>query len=237
MTTMSSSPNGDGPSEDAASSDLSSAFGAAAATSLRGILPSRQKADPKVEESPAVVDERDGLDSDSARPEPVEEDVQDSNNRPASLAARTGAPPAPAAHGPSGAPGPSDMAATPRRLRTVRVRDRQHISMLLLAVAAKGPARGREITELVRKSSGGVFKLSEGTVFRELHRLRDDQLLRVTRSGGVHRYSLTPLGRRILATRRREWEAFSNGLDRVLEAADGSSRSEVATSSPAASRM
>ena len=233
MTTMSSTPNGDGPSEDAATSDLSSAFGAAAAASLRGILPLREKADPNVEEPPAITEERDGVDSDSARPEPLEDDVQDSTSR-APSAARTAEPAAP---GPSDAPGDSDIAASRRRLRTVRVRDRQHIGMLLLAVAAKGPARGREIIELVRESSDGVFVLSQSTVFRELHRLRDDQLLRVTWSGGVHRYSLTPLGRRILATRRREWEAFSDGLDRVLEAADDSSRSEAATSSPAASRM
>jgi hypothetical protein len=38
--------------------------------------------------------------------------------------------------------------------------------------------------------------------------------------GGTRRYLLTPLGRRVFAARRREWEAFSRGLDDVLQAAD-----------------
>jgi DNA-binding PadR family transcriptional regulator len=57
-------------------------------------------------------------------------------------------------------------------------------------------------------------------VIRELHRLTNNRLMQVTGDEPVRRYGLTALGGRVLATRRREWEAFSYGLDRVLDAAD-----------------
>jgi DNA-binding PadR family transcriptional regulator len=102
----------------------------------------------------------------------------------------------------------------------VKVRDRQHVDMLLLAAATTGPANGRELIALVRERSGGLFQLSVSTVYRELHRLANNRLMQPTWNGRARRYLLTPLGERVLATRRREWEAFSHGFDRVLEAAD-----------------
>ena len=59
-----------------------------------------------------------------------------------------------------------------------------------------------------------------GVVFHELHRLANNRLMQVTGNGRARRYSLTPLGERVLTTRRREWEAFSHGLNGVLDAAD-----------------
>jgi DNA-binding PadR family transcriptional regulator len=107
----------------------------------------------------------------------------------------------------------------------VNVRDRQHVDVLLLAAATKGPAGGRELIDLVRRRSGGLFVLPVSTVYRELHRLTNNRLMQVAWSGNARRYQLTPLGERVLATRRREWEAFSHGFDRVLEAVDDGDRS------------
>jgi DNA-binding PadR family transcriptional regulator len=125
---------------------------------------------------------------------------------------RTAAP-APVAHRRSG------RHTHRRRLRVVKVRDRQHIDMLLLAAATTGPANGRELIDLVRERSGGLVRLSVSTVYRELHRLANNRLMQTTWNGSARHYLLTPLGKRVLATRRREWEAFSRGFDRVLEAA------------------
>jgi DNA-binding PadR family transcriptional regulator len=105
-----------------------------------------------------------------------------------------------------------------RRFGVVKVRDRQHVGLLLLAAATKGPANGYELTALVRERSDGLFVLSLRTVIHELHRLVNNRLMQVTGGEGARRYSLTPLGERVLATRRREWEAFSRGLDSVLDA-------------------
>jgi DNA-binding PadR family transcriptional regulator len=118
------------------------------------------------------------------------------------------------------APAPDGVTRAPRRrARVVTVRDRQHVDMLLLAAAAAGPANGRELVDRVRERSGGRFVLSLRIVVHQLHRLANNRLMRVVGDGRFRRYSLTPLGERVLATRRREWNAFSHGFNRVLDAA------------------
>lgn len=103
-----------------------------------------------------------------------------------------------------------------KRVPAARVRDRKDVDLLLLAVAREGVADGREFIDLVRERSGGAFVLSERSVYHQLHRLRNERLIRDTGPAGPGRFVLTPLGERILATRVRNWEAFSRGLDRVL---------------------
>ncbi|MDN5919262.1 MAG: PadR family transcriptional regulator [Pseudonocardia sp.] len=105
---------------------------------------------------------------------------------------------------------------TRRRAPAAKVRDRKDVDLLLLAVAREGVASGREFIDLVRERSGGAFELSERSVYHELHRLRNERLIRDTGRGGSERFVLTSLGERVLATRVRGWKAFSRGLDRVL---------------------
>jgi DNA-binding PadR family transcriptional regulator len=145
-------------------------------------------------------------------PEIMEDDVPDTTGRDAQAA---------------------PAAAPRRRFGVVKVRDRQHVSLLLLAAATDGPANGYELIDLVRERSGGLFVLSLRTVIHELHRLVNNRLMQVTGNVGVRRYSLTPLGERVLATRRREWEAFSHGLDSVLDASGDLDRRDTGRGSPA----
>jgi DNA-binding PadR family transcriptional regulator len=174
--------------------DLSSIFGApAAALSRRRVRALRQK---QVREP------------DPVEPEIMEDDVTDTTSRGA-----------PAAGGAARVSRPPAARAPRRRFGVVEVHDRRHIDLLLLAAAAKGQASGRELVELVRERSDGVFVLSLRIVVHELHRLANKRLMRVTGDGGVRRYSVTPLGERVLAARRREWDALSHGLDSVLDAA------------------
>jgi DNA-binding PadR family transcriptional regulator len=181
--------------------DLSAVFGFAAATLARRRLGTRRR---RIRE-PDPVD-----------PEIVEDDMPGPTSAPARAAAGT-AQPGRVSRLP-GAP------AVRRRFGVVSVRDRQHIHLLLLAAATKGPATGYELVDLVRARSDGLFVLSLRIVIHELHRLVRNRLMQITGGEGVRRYSLTPLGERVLATRRREWEAFSQGLDRVLDAADDRAR-------------
>jgi DNA-binding PadR family transcriptional regulator len=174
--------------------DLSAIFGAPAAALLRRRIRTRR---------PRQVREPDPVES-----EIMEDDVPDTKGRRAAAggAARL-----------SRLPG----ARAPRRwLGVVEVRDRRHLDLLLLAAATKGPANGHELIDLVRERSDGLFVLSLRVVIHELHRLAHNRLMQVTGNGRVPRYSLTPLGERVLATRRREWEALSHGLNRVLDATD-----------------
>jgi DNA-binding PadR family transcriptional regulator len=170
--------------------DLSAIFGAPAAALSRRRIRRRR---------PRQVREPDPVD-----PEIMEDDLPDTKSRRAP--ARVSRLP--------------DAPAPQRRFGVVKVRDRQHIDLILLAAATKGPATGHELIDLVRERSGGLFEPSLRIVIHELHRLANNRLMQVTGNGRVRRYSLTPLGKRALATRRREWEAFSHGLDRVLDAAD-----------------
>lgn len=215
MTSVSS---GVGPEQGAVASDLSSAFGASAAASLRGSLPRRKSGGQEVEEPTSDADDPAAVESESLEPEPVEDDVQDSRNRRAPSAARlvrTAAPTRTVTRRSSDAPAPSP------RFRVVRVHDRQNVDVLLLAVVRNGPANGREFIDLVRERSGGVFMLPERTVYHELHRLKNNRLIQVTWNGRARRHLLTALGDRVLTSRLRQWEAFAHGFDGVLEAADG----------------
>jgi|RhiMethySRZTD1v2_1073278.scaffolds.fasta_scaffold345884_2 DNA-binding PadR family transcriptional regulator len=111
-----------------------------------------------------------------------------------------------------------------RRFRPVQVRDRRFIHTFLLAAAKTAPT-GQMMIDFVRERSDGVFVLSAGVVYRELHALEKERLIAVRRDDRERRYTLTDLGKRVLVTRQREWQAFSHGLARLLdEAADGDRR-------------
>jgi DNA-binding PadR family transcriptional regulator len=193
--TASGSAAHDGHDHRPAAADLFSIFGAPAAALAR--RPRRVRRPDPVE--PELVDD------DVVEDDVVEDDVPDRTGRRAPVADAR----------PPGARVPR------RRPGVVEVRDRRYVDLLLLAAATHGPASGHELIDLVRGLSDEIFALSPRVVVRELHRLTNDRLMRVTGNGRVRRYALTPLGERVLATRRREWEALSQGIDGVLDAADG----------------
>jgi len=94
------------------------------------------------------------------------------------------------------------------------------VELLLLAVVAEGPSYGYEITQSVLARSGGRFDLKEGSLYPALHRLEREKLLEASWSEYEGRrrkyYKLTPGGRKALAARRNEWQAFSEGVRGVL---------------------
>ena len=197
------------PGHGATPSGLSSAFGTSAVSTLHGGRTRRQQRRRGDRPIPPPLEPA------ASRSDPLEQmseedDVQDSGEREASRTAR----PARATTG------SRDAKPARRPFRTVRVRDRQDIDVLLLAVASERPTGGRAFIDLVRERSGGILVLTEGTVYHELRRLRINRLIRLTDRGGVRRFLLTDLGERVLATRRRQWEAFSAGFDAVLRGAD-----------------
>jgi DNA-binding PadR family transcriptional regulator len=181
----------DGHDHRPAAADLFSIFGAPAAALAR--RPRRVRRPDPVEPDP--------VEPDPVEDEAAEDEVPDRAGRRAPVA--DGARP------------------VTRPPGVVEVRDRRHVDLLLLAAATLGPASGYELVELVRERSDEIVALSPRVVVRELHRLTDERLMQVTGNGRVRRYALTPLGERVLATRRREWEALSQGIDGVLDAADG----------------
>ncbi len=97
-----------------------------------------------------------------------------------------------------------------------------HLDMLLLSVLKESPAHGYLVIERVGEISEGAFELGEGTVYPALRRLEKAGLLRSawTRAEGRQRriYRITAKGERALAKQKGEWEAFSAGVRRILEA-------------------
>src|ERR1700680_4701390 len=95
-----------------------------------------------------------------------------------------------------------------------------HLDGMILAVVASAPAHGYAVIEELKRRSGGVFELPEGTVYPALHRLEAEGLLASTwaDAGGRRRrvYRLTRHGRSTLGERRGEWRRFSHAVERVL---------------------
>ena len=92
-----------------------------------------------------------------------------------------------------------------------------HLDLLLLAVLAEGPAHGYAVIESLRRRSGGLFDLPEGTIYPALHRLEEQGLLlsRWSEDGPRRRriYQLSPKGLQTLARRQDEWRQFSKAVD------------------------
>jgi PadR family transcriptional regulator PadR len=95
-----------------------------------------------------------------------------------------------------------------------------HLDGLILAVVAAGPAHGYAVIDALKRRSGGVFDLPEGTVYPALHRLEAEGLLASeweTASGRRRRvYRVTRRGRTVLGERRGEWQVFAQAVDGVL---------------------
>lgn len=94
------------------------------------------------------------------------------------------------------------------------------LDLLLLSVLERGEAHGYGVIARLRELSGNAFDLPEGTVYPALHRLEADGLLasRWDSSSGRRRraYSITDPGLAALGSKRREWTAFSRGVQGVI---------------------
>jgi DNA-binding PadR family transcriptional regulator len=192
---------------------LSSLFGVAAASSPRKAVPRRRR---DVEEISSDLDQPAAVQPEPSTSKRTEVSAPGSRNRPGSLARVAGS----SESTPAAAP---VRRAPSSRLRPVQVRDRRFIHIFLLAAATRAPT-GQMLIDFVRECSDGVFVLSTGVVYRELHTLEKERLITVRRDSRQRRYTLTDLGERVLAARRREWETFSYGVDRLLEDADDGDR-------------
>ena len=97
---------------------------------------------------------------------------------------------------------------------------RGHLDRLLLAVLADAPGHGYEVSQRLTERSGGELGVHEGSLYPALHRLERAGHVESSWSTGDGRrrriYRLTPGGRRAVKESRREWQAFSTAVDRVL---------------------
>jgi len=98
---------------------------------------------------------------------------------------------------------------------------RGSLELLILSVLDSEARHGYEIGKQLERRSEGQLELTASTLYSVLYRMEDRGWIKgrwVERKGERRRcyYKLTPDGRRILAAQRKEWEAFSAMVDRVL---------------------
>lgn len=95
---------------------------------------------------------------------------------------------------------------------------------LLLALLTDEPMYGYQIVKEMEQRSSGYFQFKEGTLYPALHRLERSRFVQgswaAATSGQQRRYySITELGRRTLATKRKEWASFSSAVNLVMQPA------------------
>jgi DNA-binding PadR family transcriptional regulator len=95
--------------------------------------------------------------------------------------------------------------------------------MLVLTVLEKDELHGYEIVRRIGELSRSAFDWKEGTVYPVLHKMEKAELIEgrwVTGETGKRRrvYAITWKGTRQLASRKKEWKAYSTTVTQILEA-------------------
>jgi PadR family transcriptional regulator PadR len=100
------------------------------------------------------------------------------------------------------------------------------LDMLVLKSLQLGPMHGWGIADRVEQGSQNVLGLNQGSLYPALYRLEKQGFIRsewrmTEKSRRARYYSLTPAGRRQLATERAEWERLSSAVNQVLRMSEG----------------
>ena len=93
------------------------------------------------------------------------------------------------------------------------------LEMLVLETVCGGATYGYELLGRLKKRSGGLFALKEGTLYPILYRLEDDGMIVSSWSAGEGRtapkkmYSATEQGRAARLRHRQVWQEFTDAVD------------------------
>jgi len=95
------------------------------------------------------------------------------------------------------------------------------LNTILMETISRRPMYGYEICKSVNVKTEGYFDLREGSLYPALHRLEREGLLKSyweqTDTGRRRKYyQITETGITELARKRKEWNAFSSAVERVL---------------------
>ena len=98
------------------------------------------------------------------------------------------------------------------------------LDLLILRVLEREPAHGWGIAQRVEQLSR-VLRLNQGSLYPALHRLEDaaliegDWVIAEETRRRVKEYRLTRAGRRRLGAETRQWQAYVQAIQLVLEGA------------------
>lgn len=95
------------------------------------------------------------------------------------------------------------------------------LDLMILKTLSWGPAHGYAIARWIEQCSDDALRIDEGTLYPALYRLEEKDFLTsdwgVTKTGRKAKfYTITPLGKKRLATAQDEWNRFSAILAAVL---------------------
>lgn len=98
---------------------------------------------------------------------------------------------------------------------------RGSLELLILSALEGGQRHGYQIGKLIELRSGGELVIPVSTLYSILYRMEDRGWIKgrwVEQAGERRRctYALTPEGASVMAEQRREWEAFSAMVNRVI---------------------
>ncbi len=99
----------------------------------------------------------------------------------------------------------------------------EKLELLILKTLALGPRHGYGIAQRIEQVSGGVFRVTLGSLYPALQRLERDGLIdaawRASENNRRARYyRITRAGRRRLVAEQADWEKVSAAMLRVLKA-------------------
>lgn len=99
----------------------------------------------------------------------------------------------------------------------------EKLDLLILKALALAPLHGYGIGQRIEQMSGGVFRITLGALYPALQRLERTGLVSGSWSVSDHNrraryYTLTPAGRRRLASGQKAWERSVAAMLRVLHA-------------------
>lgn len=99
----------------------------------------------------------------------------------------------------------------------------EKLDLLILKTLAGEPLHGYGIGQRIEQHSGGVFRVTLGSLYPALQRLERDGLIAAEWKASDNNrraryYAITKSGRRRLAAEEKDWERVSAAMARVLKA-------------------
>ena len=95
-------------------------------------------------------------------------------------------------------------------------------AMLILRLLELGDMYGYQMIEALKKQSNNLFTLKAGTLYPLLHGLEHDGAVKsyeIIAGNDRSRkyYSITNSGRKLLKTKKDEWEIYSSAINFIME--------------------
>jgi len=99
----------------------------------------------------------------------------------------------------------------------------EKLDLLILKTLALTPLHGYGIGQRIEQMSGGVFRVTLGSLYPALQRLEKDALIDAEWKASENNrraryYRITRAGRRRLSVEQKDWERVSAAMSRVLKA-------------------